>query len=479
MANELSFSDFSSEFVSDITDTKEREVAIQLVNKLDKPFTSYVTRRVADAVDVALADAGLRGRRVTAHEKSYRNMLTAWKNNGHYPGAPKKVSYIDCAQADIKRMKDLEAGKSSKDDFTFSDGTFMWDNPYLIPKVISDFVREPAEIIPTMTPLMTKIRFDGPHTSVAFPVVSSAAFGPLDLAEGDPYPEATMEFGAQVMATMGKVGVMVKFTDEAIKYNNFDVMGLHLRAAGTALVRWKEQKCADHITEQGETYFDNAEAVSATNRHTTGRGSDFLFNGTFSLQDLLAMYGDMLNDGFIPNTLLMNPMAWTIFAQDPTMRAWAYAQGGMVWQKHQGEVGSMRSWLVGEGRVGTTEPADPKQLQTTWSPVPGIFPYPLRIVVSPFIPFDSSTSTTTIILCDSSELGILAVNEEISTEEWRDPMRDINNVKLKERYAIQILNNGRSVRQAKNVIIARSYDLDDKLALQITGAIPTGESFSL
>jgi hypothetical protein len=474
MPNDLSLKDFSTDLVSGITDEAEKKVLLKLVDKLDEPLQRLIDKRVGDQL------AQAKGVRVLSdQERKYRNIKHAFHNSGYLPDGS-KVTYEQVANADIKRAADFEAKKASKGkdaaeaEYRFSDGTFMWNNPMLIPKLIADVVREPQEIVPMLTGMLTKIRFEGPYQSVMFPAASSTAFGHLDLAEGDPYPEAEMEFGGTVSATMGKCGVMVKFTDETIRFSRWDVMGMHLRAAGMALARWKEQKASDHIFSQGVTFLDNSDVTA---RHSTGRNAQWYFNGTLSLHDLLAAYGDALNDGFIPDALIMHPMAWTIFAQDPTMRAWAYAAGGVPWVRPQGEVGTVKSWLVNNGTIGSTEPTDPTQLQTTWAPVPGIFPWPLKIIVSPFVPFDSTNSTTDILLCDSRELGILAVNEEIVTEDWRDPLRDINNVKMRERYAIQVLNNGHSIRVLKNIVIARSYDLDDRLALAITGSVPTGEQF--
>jgi hypothetical protein len=82
-----------------------------------------------------------------------------------------------------------------------------------------------------------------------------------------------------------------------------------------------------------------------------------------------------------------------------------------------------------------------------------------------------------MLLADSTEIGILAVNEDVVTEDFRDPLRDINNVKMRERYAIQVLNEGQAIRTFAKIVIARSYDLDDKMSLAITGAVPTGEQF--
>jgi hypothetical protein len=468
MANDMSLKDFQTDLVSGITDEAEKKVMLKLADKLDEPIQRMIDKRVSDTLAKSV-----NGRVLSDQERKYRNIKHAWNNYGRLPSG-EKITYEQVAKADIKRAEDFKAGILKKEQVQLSDGTFFWDNPMLIPKVIADIVREPLELTPMITPLLTQLRFEGPFQSVMFPAVSSSAYGSLDLTEGDPYPEAEMEFGGTVTATMGKVGVMVKFTDETIRFSQWDVMAMHLRMAGTALVRWKEQKCADHLFSQGETYIDNEDPAA---RHSTGRNAQFYKNGTLSLQDLLTAYTDMMNDGFVPDVLIMHPMAWTIFAQDPTMRAWAYANGGTPWVRGGGQVGAVKQWLVAEGRVGNTVPHDLGQVATTMSPVPGLFPYPLRIMVSPFVPYDSTDSTCSILMADSTEIGILAVNEGIVTEEFRDPLRDINNVKMRERYAIQVLNEGQAIRTFKKIVIARSYDLDDRLQLALTGTVPTGEQF--
>jgi hypothetical protein len=52
---------------------------------------------------------------------------------------------------------------------------------------------------------------------------------------------------------------------------------------------------------------------------------------------------------------------------------------------------------------------------------------------------------------DSSELGVLIVDEDVTTEEWTDPRNDIKKIKLKERYAMGILNEGLGVATLKNI----------------------------
>jgi hypothetical protein len=464
----MSLKDFESDLVSGITDEAEKKVLLKVVNKLDEPLRRIIDKRVTDTLSKSV-----NGRVLSDQERKLNNIKHVWLNHGRLPNGD-KVTYEQVAKADLKRSEDFAAGTLKPEDVRISDGTFFWNNPMLIPKVVADIVREPLEITPQITQLLTPLRFEGPFQSVMFPAVSSSAFGSLDLAEGEPYPEAEMELGGTVTATMGKVGVMVNFTDETIRFSQWDVMAMHLRMAGTALVRWKEQKCADHLFSQGTVYIDNSDPAA---RHSTGRNAQFYFNGTISTYDLLNAYADMMNDGYVPDILLMHPVAWTIWAQDPTMRAWAFAHGGMPYQRHLGQVGAVRQWLVGEGRVGSTVPHDISQVATTQSNIPGLFPYPLRVVTSPFVPYDATDSTCSMLLADSTEIGILAVNEDVVTEDFRDPLRDINNVKMRERYAIQVLNEGQAIRTFAKIVIARSYDLDDKMSLAITGAVPTGEQF--
>ena len=78
-------------------------------------------------------------------------------------------------------------------------------------------------------------------------------------------------------------------------------------------------------------------------------------------------------------------------------------------------------------------------------------------------------------MCDSNELGILFQDEELTSDRWDDPSRDIFKIKLKERYAIGILNNGQAVRVIKNVNITKCYDFEERLTWQAgTGALPSG-----
>jgi len=73
------------------------------------------------------------------------------------------------------------------------------------------------------------------------------------------------------------------------------------------------------------------------------------------------------------------------------------------------------------------------------------------------------------------ELGMLLVDEEVVSETWDDPARDIQKVKFRERYALALKNQGQGVRHAKNVNWwNKGYSFDDTLTWQAgTGTLGT------
>jgi hypothetical protein len=74
-----------------------------------------------------------------------------------------------------------------------------------------------------------------------------------------------------------------------------------------------------------------------------------------------------------------------------------------------------------------------------------------KIIVSPLVPFDPRRKLTDIYMFDSRELGALIVDEDVTTEEFNDPRVDIKKIKIRERYAVAILNEGQGIATMKNV----------------------------
>ncbi len=364
------------------------------------------------------------------------------------------------------------------------------DASIFIPKVISQVVKEAVEPVLVISNLFQTIRL-ATGRSIEFPAVG--ALTAEDIPEGQTYPERQLQVGSGnvVMVNVVKSGLLVRITEEMIEDSQWDVIGLHLRAAGRALARHKESKASNLFSTFGYKVFDNVEPNTAVVGATIGRAVNGAFNGTPHLNDIFDMIAYLINSGFTPNTLLMHPLAWLMVAKDPILRELAWMSNNNYW-------GGMYSGKVGQTgwddamnlRYKTIAP----NLSTTQTAIPtGTFPVPLRVLVSPYVRFvpkgavvykqsDGSPATSTLVtdgsgkaispltdiyLIDDSETGVIVQKDDVATEEFNDPLRDIRSMKIRERYGLGLLSQGKAVVVARNVAIALSYDF--KNINQVTG----------
>lgn len=432
--------------VSEVFDSDQAEVIVKLQSELDS---------LREAKGVEFIDS----KRNSALDKDrlrVKKALQLWKNNGHIDGLSQRVEYSDFVKADLRHTKEMR-------------DSFSNDHPLMTPRVVSEVVKEAIEPNIVLTPMLQRINYQH-GTQLTFPAVG--AITAADIPEGGEYPERSLDFAGQVVATIGKSGVAVKFSEEMIRYSLYDVMSMHLRAAGKALIRWKEKKVANMIIANAggtNTLFDN---TSASYPSTTGRNAGGAYNGTITQYDLISAYAEMISRGFVVDTLIMNPFAWEIFANEGLARMFGFMHGNSLWGTVQGNVGSAPQWGngsgFGNGLLQNTTVSAPQNIATTFSPVPSMFPYAFKIVVSPYMPYDATQRVTDMILCDSSQLGVLVVDEEVTTEEWNDPARDIMKIKLRERYGLGSVNNGQGSGLIKGVYIGQSFDFSTNYSVQYT-----------
>jgi len=349
-----------------------------------------------------------------------------------------------------------------------TDALSVPDAPLLLPKVMSNVVREAQEPLLVGTSLLQRIQYSYGQT-ITFPAVG--ALVAADIAEGQEYPEQRLQMGGStVTATIGKSGVAVKVTEEMIRYSQFDVIGMHLRAAGRALARHKEQKIFNMIRSMGVNVFDNVNPTQSLKGVTTGRSLDGSPNGSVTMDDVFDCFGQVMTQGFMPDTLLMHPLTWIMFVKDPTLRMFALMSGGgTFFANWTGRVNQQFNPQASQGGLGTgagqnviapgdragpgapSDLADFSQVMNSAPVLPSFLGMNFRIIVSPFVPFDPRTRLTDIYMFDSSELGALVVDEDVMTEEFNDPKVEIRKIKLRERYAVAILHEGQGVATMKNV----------------------------
>jgi hypothetical protein len=459
------FSDEQVDAVLSIMKARDADMEKEWSRRVDEQIEQSTLG--VDRAETMRMKYGIKRRHLRDHDKRFIRNLEIWRNNGYDPDDPEvRFTYKDLAKADA--LKKAAFDKGEIDEAEFLDTQFSTDQPLLLPKVVSQVVREAIEPRIVLQDLLQRISFQNGQ-QITFPAVSAMRAGDVD--EGAEYPTGRLEFAGQVTATLGKSGIGIMMTEEMIRYSMFDVMTMHLRAAGRALIRHKEGKVADLIAAQGTAQFDN---VAAGGTRTTGRGIDGNFNGTLNVEDIFDAYANLADAGFVANTLLMHPFGWLIFAKDQQLRNLGFITNGPMFQNFQGPVGNAPQWSLG-GLNQETTVSDPGQIAGTYSNVPNAFPTGLRIITSPFVPFDSATNTTDIWMCDVNELGILVVDEEVTTDEWSDSARDIHHVKLRERYGLALLNNGQAVRQFKSVYVGKNYPIEELATWELgTGTPPTG-----
>jgi hypothetical protein len=432
-------------------DTEQKQILLNIVKSI---------KESKDDTDDMFSDVPAGQRSLMAKDaRKVAKLTEVWKNNGVVPGLRDRFTMDEMFNYDRKWHADFMSQAAEGQDAGFTSS----DHPLLINRVVSEVVKEAIEPNIVLTPLLQRIGFQH-GTSLTFPAVGALAAA--DIAEGQEYPERSLEFAGQVVATIGKSGLAVKMTEEMIRYALYDVMSLHLRAAGRALLRWKEQKVSDMITTNAgaaNTLFDNS---SVTYESTTGRDAAGAYNGSLTLDDLFTAYATFINRGFQPNTLIMNPFAWQIFKDEGLSRALGFQNGMANWQVAQGAAAGAPQWSnggFGNGLLQNTTVTAEKEVATTFTNVPSVFPVPFNIIVSPYMPFDTTTNRTDIVMADINELGVLVVDEEVTTEEWDDPARDIRKVKLRERYAVAAINNGEGMGLLKDISIAKNYDFGNKI----------------
>lgn len=303
------------------------------------------------------------------------------------------------------------------------------DASMLFPKVISTTLREAAEPEFLITPLLQTVRLSRGR-SLEFPSVN--AIQAFEIPEGQEYPEQALAFAKQVEGKVSKKGVKVSFTEEVISDSLWDIIGLHVRAAGRAMARLKEQIALVRFREASTIVFDNGGATP-----TSGVGPTGIDNGSLTWDDVVDMAAVLMAENHIPTDFILHPLMWSIFLKDP-----AYHIGGPA---------AMAGWNASvnsdKGVVNMTSPLG------------------LNVLVSPFVSFTAAVEGATpapaksdVFLIDRNEVGVMLVKDEMSTDEFTDPTRDIRSLKMKERYDIIALGDGEGITVAKDISLVRHYE---------------------
>jgi hypothetical protein len=303
------------------------------------------------------------------------------------------------------------------------------DAAILFPKVISRTLKEAAEPQLLVTPLLSTVRL-GKGRSLEFPAVN--AIQAAEIPEGQEYPEQALAFAKQIEGKVSKKGVKLAFTEEVIADSLWDIVGLHVRAAGRAMARLKEQIALSRFKDAATVVFDNDGGTA-----TTGKGIDGAANDTITWDDVVDMAAVLMAEKHIPTDFILHPLMWSVFLKDAIFHT-----GGSA-------AAVNTSW-------GYRPQSEGAALNAT-------APMGLNVIVSPFVSFTAKSGGTPaksdLFLIDRNEVGTLLVKDDMSTDQFDDPSRDIRQMKMKERYDIVMLGDGEGITVAKNVSLARNYEV--------------------
>jgi len=342
-----------------------------------------------------------------------------------------------------------------------------------MPKVIEEIVREPVEPMLIVPSLLDRIAYT-PAARITFPAMG--AMTAFDLAEGQSFPEQSLNVApGSITINVGKTGIMFKITEEMQKYSQYDVMNMHIRAGRRGPDRHKEKKGMTYISAMGVTLFDNINPTESVYGTCTGRSMSGAGNGSCRMEDLLKAYSHVMMQGYTPDTILLHPLAWSMWMADPLLQAIVKNTGNGQWFQPRNMPQQGRPWDASNqskmgmpGGYGQYTPGGNAAGETATSPqnasefdqnlqsaavIPSYFPYPLKVLVSSFVPYDEERETTDIIIFDSSNLGALVVDSDVTLDQWEDMNADILKVKLKERYAFAIYEDGLGIGVLRNVAI--------------------------
>lgn len=331
--------------------------------------------------------------------------------------------------------------------------------PQLMQRAIELPAMMPIEPVYVLQDLFRKMNTPGMFGVQEFKFPIIGAFEASVLGEDAEVQEKDMDIaGGSMRAVFKKVGVGARWSDDFAKVANFDWLGMTLQMCRQALARRKEAIAYDHISTNGSTIIDNtgrfgfSGSIQSGTVGSAGTGVDGLRNGTHVLQDLFYMMASFNDSGMMPDTIVLSPRAWMIWAQSPEMRAYAW-QNGMpqMWQMPQGRPNRDPEFDIMGGVFGANVPTYPTgSTQYTTPPQMGI--PNMRIVVSPFVTSGTDSSieyTNAHVLDVATGVGYLLQVQDIMMNEWKDPEHDITKMKFTERYAFGVLQDSLTIRHMK------------------------------
>lgn len=324
-------------------------------------------------------------------------------------------------------------------------------------------------------------------STVEIPLVSVSALEPSKVGEDGSVMEKTIDLiGGNILARFMKIGVAARISDDFERFATFDFFGTIVDAARRGLAREREWQAYDHLDKHGVPVIDNtgrfgfSGAVDITTFGSAGVGIDGQYNGGHTIEDVFTVMATFVTRGMMPDTMALSAAAWKVWAQDQTLRAWAF-QNGMpnLYQTPDGRPGYASEHDALGGLLGAN-PDFPRGSQQTTKMPQFINGLPMRVLVSPFIRFDTDAGsgggaidyTDAMMLDAAAGVGYFVQNQDITISNWIDMEHDIRKIRMVERYAYGSLKGSQAIshlRKLKTDLV--TFDVRDRLVFSMERAL--------
>lgn len=356
----------------------------------------------------------------------------------------------------VENYKSLFANgvEDSGDVMTVKDSLNVPNNGLLIKRAIEELI-----IAPSMPDLIgeqlirTTYMIDSP-TSITFRTLGPISSTNFEVAEGAEYQEVgvNMAGSSSMQLTFAKFGCKFKISEELLQQSNWNLIGYQIQQVVNAMRRFRDRKIFDVLFMRGQVVFDNVTPKASLIGRTSGRDSSGAGNGSITNEDLIDMYATVTHEGYTPTIILCHPLHWAVFAKDPVISKSGMLKGDLTsWIKKTMTDPDIKapSDLMGDISahsypLNTTR----GELLPSYNPLSGSG---LSIVTSPLVAIDSEARVGDILMLDPNNSALLAIAEMLHITEWDEQINDMKVVKFRERWALNVVDNGKGIAIARNV----------------------------
>ena len=439
----------------DFSQKQITDAAITFNNNIMKP-KDYDTQKVNLAEDTeALRDA----------IEKIEDLAYAFTHGGIEPATGRYLSPADIQTA-VAAISDSGIGSTSVITQT------------IITRAVQS-IPEPESIWQAFTKVVSYV----PGTQVVTPYIG-AAHATTMIGQASEYPIISVDKDQETVSQTNKYGVAIQFTEETLKYANYDIITLYMTKAIEDMSRFKNIEAINKLMSKATILFDNLDPAKSKFGATTGRSLiDETANGSFNIRDLFKaiMYG--ISQGVYYDTMLLSTFGYMVFMNDPVLRDFIRANGGPIFKLPSGQIGANREYSRGANAAQGTGSSNNR----TYNMPAEFANLNFKFIVTPFMPtyqkgdvvlrtysFENVKAVpyvtltgadagknvvcgdnmmTDIVLIDSSNALICLQEEGITTDRIEDKLIDTTKIKFKERYKFVVTERGRGIAVIKNITI--------------------------